>query len=164
MPETAAGAIQEAVDALGYFRADSIDDLIAIFRQIWPMGLSANALIYNDLEEMTAEQKRAHDLAPGRVPYAVWEILTEKGRRDVRHACKATLLRILFNLRRREFDDQEERWSAFASRVCLRGITDHSWHFVRTFEGTTLPREKRFALPLDPCNSEWCACRWDYVG
>ncbi len=157
--------VHEAIQALGYFRADRADELAALYRQLWPRGTSDTMLIYNDLDDMSEQEKRDAGLGRGRMPRAVWQLLTDKGKRDPRHAAKATGLRLYFRLRLMQFDADEVFWSTMSSKVQFMARAQPEYHCPRSLElaGLVLPRQARFPLPLPDCAKEWCPCRWVWV-
>ena len=137
--------VHEAVEALGYFRPEAADQLVSIYEQLWPKGISATMLL-----------SRGIDLAP---------LLSATGAADHRLAAEATTLRVIFNLRRQEFDANEPNWSTISSRVQFIARAQPEHHCARSMELNTLllPRQDRFPLPMAGCDKEWCPCRWDMV-
>lgn len=87
--------VDEAVAELGYFRPDSVDGLVAVLQQLWPSGCSSTMLLYNELEEMSAEEKQAANAPRGRMPREVWSMLSEAGRCDPFQGVKETTTHVI---------------------------------------------------------------------
>lgn len=155
--------LREAVETLGYFRADRTAELADIFQRLWPTGLSSTVLFYNDLEPMSAEEKDAVGAPRTRIPKVLWPLFSEKGRLAPVHGGKATTLRMIFNLRRAEGDQQEVYWGEFCSFVSFAARGEHICDRARGLDGVVTARQDRWALPLADCQQEWCCCRWDHV-
>lgn len=132
--------VHEAVEALGYFRREAADQLVSIYEQLWPKGISATMLL-----------SRGIDIAP---------LLSATGAADHRLAAEATTLRVIFNLRRQEFDANEPNWSTISSRVQLRASIAACCEASRALDGTAFARQERPSLPLPSCDAEWCSCHW----
>ncbi len=92
--------VREAIDALGYFRADRADQLADLFVRLWPAGISSTMLIYNDLESMTDEEKRAAGAGRARMPRDVWAAMSEKGRAAPARGIQETTVRIILAVQR----------------------------------------------------------------
>lgn len=154
--------VREAVLALGYFEYARVGELIAVFRALWPRGCSSQTLIYNDFEPMNPEEKAAVGAPRHRVPRVVWDLLTEKGRRDVMHAVKTTTLRVKTNLQRAEEAAQDEVRSTIIKEVVFSTPALPCFHCPasRRHVGTVVLLRDRFPLPLPDCDKEWCPCTW----
>lgn len=139
MPERFGFHLAEAIEALGYYRINALDQLLAMYRQQWPRGLSSTMFRVSDIRHL----------------------MSEKGLADPYHAQKATHLRAQFNLRREEFDQAEPEWSRFASRVSFAARAMWLCDRARELDGTVAAAADRWSLPLPECGQEWCPCRWD---
>lgn len=157
--------VRLAVEELGYFRPECANELAGLFEQLWPSGVSATMLIYNDLEDMTDEEKIAAGLTKRRLPRALWLSLSAKGRVDPHHSATVLARRIIFCVQRNRFDRDEPSWSTFCTRVrfAARAKPEHLCARSQELAGLVLIREERFPLPLPGCDKEWCPCRWDYL-
>ncbi|WP_086619218.1 hypothetical protein [Erythrobacter tepidarius] len=137
MPERFEHHLREANEALGYYRIDALDQLLAMYREQWPKGLSSTMF-------------REAEIRP---------LLSEKGLSDPRHAQKATSLRAEFNLLREEFDRQNPegvsgvRFWASAGRHC---------DAARQLDQSIVPLAGKWSLPLPDCGQEWCPCNWTW--
>lgn len=131
--------VAEAVNALGYFRPDSVEELTTHFERLLPQGLGADMLL--------------------RERGIIDNLLTSKGQENPRHAAKAVALRVSFNVRRAKQRDAPN----FISRCEFRGITNYTCSAGRDLSGVVVTLSERTALPLEQCSSEWCACRWDFI-
>lgn len=92
--------VQSAVEQLGFFRADSIDDLAGLFEQLWPSGISSTMLIYNELEPLTEEEKRTIGAPRTRMPRAVWRLLSDAGRAHPQRAIAETTTHVILAVQR----------------------------------------------------------------
>ncbi|MDZ4276762.1 MAG: hypothetical protein U0995_12020 [Erythrobacter sp.] len=141
IPEHFRSHLQEAIETLGYYRMDALDQLLAMYRDQWPRGLSSSMF-------------RIADIQPH---------LSEKGLADPYHAQKATHLRAIFNLNREEFDDKQPEWSQFASRVTFWARGQWLCEEARQRDQTELLASERWHLPLAECGQEWCPCHWTWT-
>lgn len=66
----------------GFFREECAGELARLFERLWPQGVSSTMLIYNDLPDMSEEEKRAAGLGRRRMPSQLWSMLSEAGRAD----------------------------------------------------------------------------------
>ena len=139
-PPVLAVYVREAVEALGYFRLDAIDELAEIYRELWPKGTSAHML--------------------GQAEYR--HLLSDKGLADPSGA-RATTLRISFNISRWEDIQDEPHWSTFASQVKFACFAKDACTAAFHLQDEVSDRVGRPALPLLACDKEWCACSWDYL-
>jgi len=132
MPDRFKSHFQEAIETLGYYRIDALDQMLAMYRDQWPQGLSSSMF-------------RIADIQPH---------LSETGLADPHHAQEATHLRAVFNLNRDEFDDKEPEWSQFASRVTFWARGQWLCEEARHRDQLELPAFKRWHLPLPDCGQE----------
>lgn len=127
--------VEEAIAALGYFQPEYAGELAAIYEGLWPRGVSGS---------MLSDAPVAH-------------MLSDKGRADEGHACAATTMRIVFNLRRAEFERSEPHWGGPGAQVRLwaRGNPCKAMlgHDQRVFPWAESPM-----LPQPGCDREWCPC------
>jgi len=141
MPDRFEVHLREAIEALGYYRPNALEQLLTMYRVRWPSGLSSTMFGVADIEPLLSETGLG-------IPY---------------DAQKATFLRATFNLRREEFDHEEPQWSSFCSHVTFAARAQGHCDRALDLDRTTLPRQKRFALPLTGCGQRWCPCRWDWA-
>lgn len=141
MPERFRSHLREAIETLGYYRIDALDQLLSMYRESWPRGLSSTMF-------------RVGEINP---------LLSEKGLADPYHAQKATHLRAALNLNREEFDLAEPEWSRFVSRVSFAARAEWLCDEARQRDGTIVQAVERWTLPLNNCGQEWCPCRWDWT-
>jgi hypothetical protein len=137
MPERFGAHLREAVEALGYYRNEALDQLLAMYRERWPKGLSSTILRTSEIEPL----------------------LSEKGLADPRHAQKATLLRAEFNLRREEFDSNHPDG---ASGLTFWARAQWICDAARQLDQSEIPLAQKWPLPLPNCHQEWCPCRWTW--
>lgn len=137
MPDRFRYHLAEAIDALGYYRSDALEQLLGMYRAKWPKGLSSTLF-------------RIADIQP---------LLTGKGLADPARAQKATYLRSHFNLSREEFDQQDidgvTGLMFWAPKNCVcsqAGERDQS----------KIGLAEKWPLPLAGCDWEWCACNWTW--
>ncbi|MBX9860498.1 MAG: hypothetical protein K2Y20_13055, partial [Sphingomonas sp.] len=142
-----------------------VEKLLGLFRMIWPTGTSANMLIYNDLEQLSPTEKNLAGLARMRMPRLLWDVLSESGRRTPHEAARAIALRVIFTVRRAEFDSNEPSWSTFCEQVVFAARAQPEFHCSKSLglHGTEFRRSDRPQLPLADCEKLWCPCRWDWV-
>lgn len=151
--------VREAVDTLGYFRPEFLDEVAAVFART--EGAGAASIFWERTEELSdAEKIAAGRSAKARMPRQLWRILSDKGRADPRHATMATGLRIVFNLYRERDRLDEPTRAKFCDRAKFMGAVDATCASARHFEGLVLAIGDRFAFPLADCDAEWCACNW----
>lgn len=141
MPASVPGFVREAIKALGYFRSDRADQLIALFADIWPKGLSADVLL------------RHYE--------AITPLLSSKGLSNPRHAARATTLRVIFNQQRHEAKELFSDHPYLSATVTFRARGDACCSRSREMDGNVSLLSDRTDLPLPGCNAEWCPCRWD---
>lgn len=137
MPERFEQHLREAIETLGYYRIDALEQLLAMYREQWPKGLSSTMF-------------READIQP---------LLSQKGLSDPRHAQKATTLRAEFNLRREEFDHQSPEG---ATRVRFWASARWLCDEARQLDQSIVPMADKWRLPLPDCGQEWCPCRWTW--
>jgi hypothetical protein len=156
--------VREAVEALGYFIPDRSDDLALLFVKMW-REKSATMLFYGSAvgDDLTEGEKLAAGLTKARMPRSLWQILSDKGRLDPRHAAKATTLRMNFNVMRWRSIQMNEFEAEISSRIEFRGLGEYSCDACRPHMNKVIPRSARFPMPLPECTAEWCSCRWDMV-
>lgn len=135
MPERFGHHLREAIEALGYYRIDALEQLLGMYRDQWPQGLSSSMF-------------RVSDIQP---------LLSEKGLSDPYHAQKATHLRAVFNLNREDFDSEQPD-SATGLMFWARGnwLCDEA----RQRDQTAVHPSEKWPLPLAGCGQEWCPCHW----
>lgn len=135
MPEGFRFHLAEAIETLGYYRIDALDQLLAMYRQQWPRGLSSTMFRISDIQHM----------------------MSDKGLADPSHAQKATHLRAHFNLQREEFDANVPE-SATGLLFWARG----EWlcEEARQRDQAEIPASEKWLLPLPGCGQEWCPCHW----
>lgn len=137
MPQRFRYHLREAIETLGYFRIDALEQLLAMYREQWPRGLSATMFRVSDIQHM----------------------MSEKGLADPDHAQKATHLRAYFNLRREEFDRQTPegvtrvRFWASAGQLC---------DAARQLDQSIVAVSEQWPSPLPDCGQEWCPCNWTW--
>jgi hypothetical protein len=137
MPERFGHHLAEAIDALGYYRPDALEQLLAMYRAAWPKGLSSTLFRTGDIEPL----------------------LTEKGLADPAHAQKATFLRSSFNLDRERFDGQRlEGATGFRFWARAEWLCDEA----RQLDQTEVTLSGKWALPMPGCRQEWCPCSWTW--
>jgi hypothetical protein len=68
--------------------------------------LQSCSLIYNDLEPMTEQEKRAAGLPKARMPRAVWPLLSDAGRADTWQAIKETTTHMILAVQRERTERQ----------------------------------------------------------
>lgn len=159
--------VQEAISALGLFHPDSAPFLAARIARLWGEG---------DWKFMTDGERIAPlaDMPNFRVSGEVWGMLTESGRADAAHACKATRLRVYFNIRRATDYATEGIRRSFSAFAQLTGKTEVTCAAGCARMGETFRLERRTfglfkrpvalpALPFRGCNAEWCSCRWELL-
>ncbi|MCX9146575.1 hypothetical protein [Erythrobacter sp. WG] len=137
MPDRFRLHLAEAIRSLGYFRMDALDQLLEMYREQWPRGLSSTMF-------------RSSDIGP---------LLSDKGAADPDHAQKATTNRAHFNLRREEFDLKEIHGATglmfWAPRGCVCSQASER-------DGAKVNLSGKWSLPLPGCNREWCPCNWTW--
>ncbi len=135
MPESFSIHLREAIETLGYFRLDALEQLLALYREQWPRGLSSNMFRLADIQHLMAEQ----------------------GLAEPHHAQKATFLRAHFNLSRKEFDSKQPD-SATGLIFWARGqwLCDEA----RPLDQSKVAMSEKWPLPLPSCRQEWCPCTW----
>lgn len=137
MPERFRFHLLEAIEALGYYRIDALDQLLAMYRARWPKGTSPTMLSKGDIELL----------------------LSAKGQSDPYHAQKATFLRANFNLRREQFDsNQPEDVKGLTFWARAKWLCDKA----RQLDQTEVPLSGKWPLPLAGCGQEWCPCHWTW--
>ncbi|MFA6219635.1 MAG: hypothetical protein WC692_07620 [Erythrobacter sp.] len=141
MPDRFEHHLREAIETLGYYRIDALEQLLAMYRDRWPRGLSSSMFRLSEIQPL----------------------LSEKGLSDPYHVQKATHLRAYFNLSREQFDDQEPHWSQLTSQVTFAACGQWLCEDARRLNGAVMPAGDRWPLPLPECAQEWCPCRWDLV-
>ena len=141
MPERFRFHVSEAIEALGYYRIDALDQLLAMYRARWPKGTSPNMLSKGDIEPL----------------------LSAKGQAAPHHAQKATFLRAYFNLRRQQFDADQPQWSQVATELTFAARAQWLCDEARRQNGSKVRTSDRWDVPLPGCAQEWCPCRWDLV-
>jgi hypothetical protein len=141
MPERFRSHLREAIETLGYYRIDALDQLLAMYRNRWPSGLSSTMFRVGEIKTF----------------------LSEKGLADPYHAQKATHLRAVFNLNREEFADKEPEWSQFASRVIFWARGQWLCEQARKRDQSDVSASERWHLPLPNCGQEWCPCHWTWA-
>lgn len=138
MPERFRHQLTEAIDALGYYRTDALEQLLGMYRQHWPRGLSSTMFRLADIEHL----------------------LSEKGLADPHHAQAATTLRAEGNQRREEFDAKHVNGATGAIFCAPRNcVCDEAQRLDQSKVG----RSGRWSLPLPSCRQEWCPCSWVLV-
>lgn len=157
--------VRDAVQALGYFRPDAADELAAIFTRLWPRGISATMLLYNDLEDLSPVEKAGAGLGKGRMPRELWNLLSEVGRAKPHYAVRTITSRVISTVQRARFDRDEATWSSYSSRVqfIARATPELHCDRARELNGSIMARQDRFPLPMPDCDREWCPCRWDHL-
>lgn len=155
--------VEEAVAALGYFEPSSVDELTALLERQWPSGTSKTMLIYGDGlgDNLEGAEREAAGIGKGRMPRAVWQLLSAAGRADPYNAIEATTLRIAFGVNKLRDLARESQWGIYVSRVELGGVLPHCCDQAKAMAGKSFPRVGRPALPLPGCGAAWCSCRWD---
>jgi hypothetical protein len=135
MPDGFRGHLREAIETLGYYRIDALDQLLTMYANEWPKGLSST---------MFRECDIAH-------------LLSDKGLSDPAHAQKATTNRAHFNSMRDEFDQQDISGVTglmfWAPKNCVCGEAGER-------DGAKINLSDKWSLPLPGCDQEWCACSW----
>lgn len=161
------GIVAEAIDALGYFHPNSVPFVAARLARLW----GENPYTFEtDGERIKPIPERPRYQVAGEI----WGCLSDKGRADPTHACKATLLRITFNVRRAAQASEAERWRSYATKAQFACHEPHACAGARAKDGAVVGLTKRhlglFAkpvplppLPLAGCDAEWCSCRWDVL-
>lgn len=151
--------VREAVETLGYFRIDALEEVTALFARTRPAA--AKGVFWERSEELSdAEKIAAGRSTTGRMPRQLWRILSEKGRADPRHATKATGLRIIFNLYRERDRLDEPIRAGFCDSAQFLGVVEATCEPARRLKGLVVPIAERCPLPLPECRAEWCACNW----
>lgn len=136
MPERFRSHLREAIETLGYYRIDALDQLLSMYRERWPGGLSSRMFRTRDIEHM----------------------LTEKGLADPDHAQAATMLRATFNLDREEFDLKE----IDGVTGLLFWTVEISCPEARQRHQMLIHPSQKWSLPLPGCRKEWCPCTWTW--
>lgn len=135
MPEGFRAHLQEAIGALGYYRTDALDQLLEMYRDRWPRGLSSTMFRVSEIQHL----------------------MSEKGLVDPDHAQKATHLRAYFNLTREEFDGmQPESATGLIFWARAKWLCDEA----RQRDQSEIPISQKWHLPLAGCSQEWCPCHW----
>lgn len=135
MPDSFRAHLREAIDTLGYYRADSLDQLLALYRERWPQGLSSTMF-------------RTREIEP---------LFSEKGLADPYHAQKATTLRAHFNLNREEFD---AKLPESATGLMFWARSQWLCDEARQRDQSEVRLSEKWSLPLPGCGQEWCPCHW----
>jgi len=135
MPEQFRVHLREAIETLGYYRIDALDQLLEMYREHWPRGLSSSMFRVAEIQSL----------------------LSEKGLTDPYHAQKTTHLRAVFNLNREEFDaklpDGATGLTFWARAKCL-------CEEAKQRDQSQIPMSEKWLLPLPGCGQEWCPCHW----
>ncbi|QDH35813.1 hypothetical protein [Porphyrobacter sp. YT40] len=139
--EAFADHLQEAVETLGYFESAAFYDLLECYRQRWDAGTSSTIL-------------RKDEVLP---------LLSAKGRVDPRHAQIATYSRASFNMYREQVPAREQAWSKLGTDARFSASVKMVCDQARSKDGTVVPIEDRWPLPLPECGQEWCPCSWHLV-
>jgi hypothetical protein len=160
------GIVAEAIDQLGYFHPASRDLIAARIARLW----GNNAYTFeNDGDRIRPLPDRPRYQVAGEI----WGCLSEKGRADPSYACKATLLRVTFNVYRARDAANRKLHRQFASRVRFGGVGDYTCSVARPLNGHVMPLTRSILglrrevslpeLPLQGCTADWCACRWNFL-
>lgn len=135
MPDSFSTHLREAIEALGYYRIDALDQLLVLYQEQWPRGLSSTMFRISDIRHM----------------------MSEKGLADPYHAQKATHLRANFNLRREEFDAElPESATGLIFWARAKWLCEEAGQRNQT----EIPVSDKWQLPLPGCGQEWCPCHW----
>lgn len=137
MPDRFEHHLREAIEVLGYYRIEALEQLLAMYREQWPKGLSSSMFRLGEIQPL----------------------LSEKGLFDPDHAQKATTLRAEFNLSREAFDRQSPEGATglrFWARA--RWLCDEA----RQLDQSIVPLSEKWPLPLPGCGHEWCPCSWTW--
>ncbi len=140
-PDNIGVLVAEAVQALGYFRPDAVEQLTQIYRDLWPRGTSAHMLSKADYQPL----------------------LSEKGLAQPGPASMNTTLRITGNVQRQRELDNEHIWGEYSSRVQFWCVAKNGCAPAIAMLGQIVPRKGRPSIPLPGCDREWCTCGWDQV-
>ncbi|MFZ5749055.1 MAG: hypothetical protein ACOY45_15530 [Pseudomonadota bacterium] len=140
-------AVRDTVSALDYVRADCAEQLIELFKELWPKGISALMLSGRDVRPR------------------FFSMLSDTGASAPYDAARIVALRVISSVRRAEFDRDEPKWSDFSSKVRFRanGKSEYYCRDAIALDGMMFSRDKRFPVPLPSCDRQWCPCRWDLV-
>lgn len=139
--EAFAHHLREAVETLGYFEPDAFSALLECYRQRWCKGTSSTIL-------------RKDEVLP---------FLSAKGLADPRHAQIATYSRATFNMYRESDLGREPVWRKMGTDVRFFANVKLVCDEARLKDGTVVPIDERWPLPLPQCGQEWCPCRWHLV-
>lgn len=157
----------EAIARLGFFRSDAASFLAERVSRQWGG---------NDWQFMMEGERIAPlaDKPRFQISREVWSGLTDKGRSDPRYACKATRLRIAFNVRRLidQLQEPAQRTMCERARFVARG--EGTCDLARSRDGVVAALTGRRlgvikhdiplpALPWEGCSADWCPCRWDFL-
>lgn len=130
--------VEEAIGALGHFRADCATDLAAKLTELWPRGVSARMLAGADVDHM----------------------LTAKGAEDPARAKAAIALRVYCNLRRDEFAASEARWNVSDPKVRLWARKDFVCQVMQGRDQSVFPWRASPILPQPSCDRDYCPCHF----
>lgn len=158
--------VGEAIDALGFFRPGAKKTIAKRMARLWGQN---DYTFANDGDRISPFPDKPKRL----IAREIWECLSDRGREDPAYACKATLLRVTFNvLRRRDAATLKMRRS-LATTAVYAGLTEYTCAAGRACEGERLSLRQRVMgiferdvtppeFPLKDCDAAWCACRWDF--
>lgn len=133
--------VQEAIGALGHFRAEFAADLATLLTELWPRGVSARMLAGIDVDHM----------------------LTAKGEEDPARAKAAIVLRIHFNVRRDEFAVSEALWSVSEPKVLLWAREALVCQVMQGRDQSIFPWRASPMLPQPSCDRDYCPCHFTVV-
>lgn len=158
--------VKEAVEALGFFRPDAVEAISNRMARLWGNNDYTFANDGERIKPFPEEPKRP-------ISREIWESLTDRGREDPTFACKATLLRVSFNVYRVRDAANLAMRKKLATSAVFAGVTEYTCAAGRACEGQRVPLKRRLLgvferdcdppkLPLSDCDAAWCACRWDF--
>lgn len=151
--------VREAVETLGYFRYEAIDDVIDMYERTRRSGL--RAIFWERTEEISDDEKAAIGWPiRASMPRRLWDALSDKGRADPARATIATGHRIRFALYRERDRIGDAIMLPLCSRAQLFGVGELTCDQARPFDKMIVASDRRFTLPLETCDREWCACNW----